>query len=118
MTQLLICRLWHFVQWFGRLLAYRAVMSAMCQWSAQGALRDLPQPADFNGFFSVPPRYANGLPNCCAKCQESPKDYKPSRSKIRRIRRPCFNINGCATLWTVALKRPIFKPKNGSRPLV
>jgi hypothetical protein len=36
-----------------------------------------------------------------------------SRSKIRRIRRPSFNINGCATLWTVALKRPIFKRKKG-----
>jgi hypothetical protein len=37
----------------------------------------------------------------------------PSRSKIHRIRRPCFNIDGCATLWTVALKRPIFKWKKG-----
>jgi hypothetical protein len=37
----------------------------------------------------------------------------PSRSKIRRIRRPCFNIDGCATLWTIALKRPFFKRKKG-----
>jgi hypothetical protein len=37
----------------------------------------------------------------------------PSRSKIRQIRRPCFNIDGGATLWTVALKRPIFKRKKG-----
>jgi hypothetical protein len=33
--------------------------------------------------------------------------------KIRRIRIPCFNIDGCAILWTVALKRPIFKQKKG-----
>jgi hypothetical protein len=37
----------------------------------------------------------------------------PSCSKICRIRRPCFNIDGCTTLWTVALKQPIFKRKKG-----
>jgi hypothetical protein len=37
----------------------------------------------------------------------------PSHSKIRRIRRPCFNIDECATLWTIALNRPIFKWKGG-----
>jgi hypothetical protein len=56
-------------------LAYRAVTSAICQRSAQGALPDMPQPADFGGFISVPaaicqrppkplcevPRIANGL---------------------------------------------------------
>jgi hypothetical protein len=34
-----------------------------------------------------------------------------SSSKIRRIRRPCFNIDGCATLWTVALKRRFLNEK-------
>jgi hypothetical protein len=42
MTRLLICQLWHFAQWFGRPLAYRAVTSAICQRSAQGAFRDMP----------------------------------------------------------------------------
>jgi hypothetical protein len=37
----------------------------------------------------------------------------PSRSKISQIQKPCFNINGCATLWTIALKWPIFKRKKG-----
>jgi hypothetical protein len=74
---------------------------------------DMPQPTDFGGFFLCRPRYANGRPNRCAKCQESPKDQMPSCSKIRRIRRPCFNIDGCATLWTITLKRPIFKQKKG-----
>jgi hypothetical protein len=40
--QHLICRLWHFTQWLSRLLAYRAVMSAICQRSAQGALPEVP----------------------------------------------------------------------------
>jgi hypothetical protein len=34
-----------------RPLEYRAVTSAICQRSAQGALPDLPQLADFGGFF-------------------------------------------------------------------
>jgi hypothetical protein len=38
-------------------------MSAICQQSAQGALPDMPQPADFGGLFSVP----------AAICQWSPK---------------------------------------------
>jgi hypothetical protein len=32
--------------------------------------------------------------------------------------RYCFYICGCATLWTVALKQPIFKLKKGSQILV
>jgi hypothetical protein len=51
------------VQWLGRPLAYRAGMSAICQRSAQGALPDMPQPADFGGFFSV----------LAAICQQSAK---------------------------------------------
>jgi hypothetical protein len=39
----------------------------------------------------------------------------PSRSEIHRIQRPCFNID-VALIWTVALKRPIFKRKKGFRP--
>jgi hypothetical protein len=51
MTWHLIWRLWHFAQWLGRQLAYRAVTFAICQRSAQGALPDMPQPADFGVFF-------------------------------------------------------------------
>jgi hypothetical protein len=47
------------------------VTSAICQRSAQGALRDMPQPADFGGFFSVP----------SAICQRSPKPLR----KVPRI---------------------------------
>jgi hypothetical protein len=72
---------------------------------------DMPQPADFGaGFLSVP----------AAICQqfslgEVPRIANGLHAEIRRIRRPCFNIVGCATgtLWTVALKRPIFKRKKG-----
>jgi hypothetical protein len=38
---------------------------------------------------------------------------KPSHSKIRRIWRTGFYIDECATVQTVALKRPIFKWKKG-----
>jgi hypothetical protein len=38
----------------------------------------------------------------------------PSRSKIRRIWRTSFYIEGCGTLQTVALRWPIFKQKKGS----
>jgi hypothetical protein len=62
----LICRLWHFAQWLGLPLAYRTVTSAIFQRSAQGALPDMPQPADFGGFFSVP----------VAICQRSPKPLR------------------------------------------
>jgi hypothetical protein len=34
-------------------------------------------------------------------------------SKISRIWRTSFYINGCVTLWTVALRRQIFKQKKG-----
>jgi hypothetical protein len=37
-----------------------------------------------------------------------------SRSKIRRIWWISFHIDGCGTLRTVALRRPIFKQKKGS----
>jgi hypothetical protein len=47
MTQHLIRRLWHFAQWLGRPLVYRGHHSAICQ----GALPDMPQPADFGRFF-------------------------------------------------------------------
>jgi hypothetical protein len=53
-TRHLICRLRHFAQWFGRPLAYRAVTPVICQWLAQGALPNMPQLADFGGFFSLP----------------------------------------------------------------
>jgi hypothetical protein len=65
-TRHLICRLCHFAKWLGRPLAYRAVTSAICQRSAQGALPDMPQPADFGGVFSVP----------AAICQRSPKPLR------------------------------------------
>jgi hypothetical protein len=64
------------------------------------------------------PRYANRRPNHCANCQHSPMDYMPSYSKICQIWWPAFNIDGYATLWTTALKRPIFKRKKGLRTLV
>jgi hypothetical protein len=41
-----------------------------------------------------------------------------SRSKIRRIWRTGFYIDGCATVWTIALRRAIFKRKKGSQQLV
>jgi hypothetical protein len=43
------------------------------------------------------------------------RNWNLSCSKICRIRRSCFHIFGCATLWTVALKRPHFK--RGSQTL-
>jgi hypothetical protein len=46
-TRHLISRLWHLAQWLGLLLAYCGRHSVICQ----GALPDMPQPADF---FSVP----------------------------------------------------------------
>jgi hypothetical protein len=46
-TQHLICRLWHFTLWLGGPLAYRAVTSAICKRSAQGALPDMPILAGF-----------------------------------------------------------------------
>jgi hypothetical protein len=39
-------------------------------------------------------------------------------AKIRRIQGTCFYIFACTTLWTVALKRPIFKRKKGLKTLV
>jgi hypothetical protein len=82
----------------------------------------MPQPANFDGFYFNP---ASNLwafhAVTSAICQRSPQPlrelltlgngYMQSHSKICRIWRPCFNIDGCATLWTVALKRPIFKRK-------
>jgi hypothetical protein len=38
---------------------------------------------------------------------------KPSRSKIRRIWRYGFYIDGCATVRTIVLRRAIFKQKKG-----
>jgi hypothetical protein len=52
---------------------------------------------------AVTARYANRL-----------KAGKPSRGKIRRIWRTSFYIDECGTLWTVALRWPIFKQKKGS----
>jgi hypothetical protein len=42
----------------------------------------------------------------------------PRCGKIRRIWEPWFYIYWCATLWTVALKRPIFKRNMCSRTLL
>jgi hypothetical protein len=63
---------------------------------AQGALPDMPQLEDFCGFFSVQ----------SAICQQL---LKPLH-KVPRIANG-FNIYGCTTLWTVALKRLIYKQK-------
>jgi hypothetical protein len=41
-------------------------------------------------------------------------NLKPSRSKIHQIWRTSFYIFVCVTLWTVALRRAIFKQKKGS----
>jgi hypothetical protein len=49
-TRLLIRRLWQFAQWLGRPLAYHGHHSAICQ----GTLPDMPQPADFGGFYFDP----------------------------------------------------------------
>jgi hypothetical protein len=57
-TRHIICRLWHFAQLLGRPLAYRVLTSAIYQRLAQGALPDMPKPADFSGFFLCRPRYA------------------------------------------------------------
>jgi hypothetical protein len=46
-TQLLIHRLWTFAQWLEQLLAYHSHHSAICQ----GALPDMPQMVDFDGFY-------------------------------------------------------------------
>jgi hypothetical protein len=40
-------------------------------------------------------------------------NWTPNLSKIRRIWEPWFYIYWGTTLWTVALKRPIFKRKKG-----
>jgi hypothetical protein len=45
-------------------------------------------------------------------------DLMLCRSKIHRIRRPCFKIDGCAALWAVALKRTIFVRQKGLRTLI
>jgi hypothetical protein len=37
----------------------------------------------------------------------------PSCGKFRRIQGTCFYMNGCTTLWTIALKRLIFKREKG-----
>jgi hypothetical protein len=52
---------------------------------------------------------------CQGTLRDMPKsgEYTPSLSKIRRIWRTCFYIDGCATVRTVALKWPIFKKKKG-----
>jgi hypothetical protein len=108
-TRHLICRLWLFVQWLGRPLAYRAVPSAICQRLAQGALPDMSQPADFGRFFSVlsgicqrspkplhkVPRIANGLD---AQSWQNPLDPKT-----------CLTSMGALLYGPVALKRLIFK---------
>jgi hypothetical protein len=39
--------------------------------------------------------------------------YNSSHIKISWIWRTCFYIDGCVTLRTVALRRPIFKQKKG-----
>jgi hypothetical protein len=57
-------------QQLGQPLAYRVVPSAICQQSARGAFsRQI-----LAGFLLCQPQYANGRPNHCAKCQESPMD--------------------------------------------
>jgi hypothetical protein len=85
---------WHFAQWLlwhigqsplGRRLAYRGHHSAICQQSAQ-TLPKVPQSAN----------------------------WMPSRSKICWISWISFHIDGCGTLRTVALRRPIFRQKKGS----
>jgi hypothetical protein len=46
-TRNLIHQLWHFAQRLGRPLAYRGRHSGICQ----GALHEMPQPANLGGFF-------------------------------------------------------------------
>jgi hypothetical protein len=52
---------------------------------------------------------------CQGTLRDMPKSGKltPSLSKIRRIWRTCFYIDGCATVPTIALKWPIFEQKKG-----
>jgi hypothetical protein len=73
------------------------VPSAICQRSAQEVFRDMPQPAEFGGFFF------------CAI-----RDMPTVAQTVARIAKNRQRT----TLWTVALKRPIFKRKKGSRTLV
>jgi hypothetical protein len=109
-----------FAQWLGRPLAYRGSYSLICQ----GTLPNMPQLADFGGFYynSAPNPLAhravtavicNRRTNLCANRQHSPMDCKPSHSKIRRIWWTGFYIVGCTTVRTVALRRPIYKWKKG-----
>jgi hypothetical protein len=69
MTRLLICRLWPFAQWLGQPLAYRSRHSTICQ----GALPNMPQLADFGGFYYDPA--SNILAYCAvmAICHRSPQ---------------------------------------------
>jgi hypothetical protein len=91
----------------------------------QGALPDMPQPADFGGFYYTTrlqicwhimlwrPRYANGRLNHCAngKCRWiRSRVVAKSTGSIKNQ----LYIDGCVTLWPVALRHPIFKQKKRS----
>jgi hypothetical protein len=88
--------------------------SAICQ----GTLPNMPQPEDLGRNFYDPARSSlhdmptpQRSPKHCGDRHYSPIDKRPSCSKICRIWRTGFYIDGCATLWTVALQQAIFKQK-------
>jgi hypothetical protein len=61
----------------------------------------------------VTPGYANGRPNHCTKCHSRQIRCRVvARSSVSG--ESVFNIDGCGTLRTVALRRPIFEQEKGS----
>jgi hypothetical protein len=109
MTRHLIHQLWHFPQWLGQPLAYRGCHSAICQ----GAMPNMPQLADFGGFFFCDGRYMPTVAQTIAGSAKN-RQWIRCRSKIRRIWRTGFYIYGWTIVHTVALRWAIFKQKKGS----
>jgi hypothetical protein len=97
MTQLLICQLCPFSQWLGRPLVYRGCHIAICQ----GTLPDMPQLADFGGFYYDPASNLLAYHGVTAAiCQQSPTMARSANThqwircqviaKSARIWRTCF----------------------------
>jgi hypothetical protein len=91
-------------------------ISRPSQHDYQGTWPDMPQAADFDGFLydrTWPSQH--DMPTVVQTLRELPTlaNYRPSHSKICRIYRNGFYIDGCATVWTIALWRAIFKWKQG-----
>jgi hypothetical protein len=90
---------WHFAQWFGRSLSYRR----------RHIKKNPPKKCRLLHIALWRPRFANGRPNHCTKCHS-----RRIRCRVvTKSARSDLHIDGCVTLWTVALIRPIFKQKKG-----